>query len=87
MCTCISLAHPLARAGPWSPAAVKAISRFGMATNEKSHAMLLPDGSRQSEEIAGPAACRQVDAEGTGTSTFFYLNSVIDWPFVSISTT
>jgi hypothetical protein len=52
-----------------------------MATNEKSHAMRLPDGKRQSEEIAGPAACRQVDAEKTGTATFFYLNSVIDWPF------
>jgi hypothetical protein len=31
-----------------------------MATNEKDHAMRLPNGGTQSEEIAGPAACRQV---------------------------
>jgi len=43
--------------------------------------MRLPGGGTQSEELAGPAACRQVGAEKTGTSTFFYLNSVIDWPF------
>ena len=67
--------------GPWSPAAAKAIAKFAMATNEKAHAMLLPDGTRQSEELAGPAACRQIAKEGTGTATFFYLNSVIDWPF------
>jgi hypothetical protein len=52
-----------------------------MATNEKSHAMRLPGGGSQSEEIAGPAACRQVDGQKSGTDTFFYLNSVIDWPF------
>jgi len=51
-----------------------------MATNEKSHAMRLPGGGTQSEEIAGPAACRQVDKASNGsTDTFFYLNSVIDW--------
>ena len=73
--------HSSNTSGPWSPAAVKAIAKFAMATNEKSHGMLLPDGSRQSEELAGPAACRQIAKEGTGTATFFYLNSVIDWPF------
>jgi hypothetical protein len=51
-----------------------------MATNEKDHGMLLPNGTRQSEELAGPAACRQIAKEGTGTATFFYLNSVIDYP-------
>jgi hypothetical protein len=65
----------------WSPEAVKQIARFPMQTNEKSHAMQLPGGGKQSEEIAGPAACRQVDAEKSGTHTFFYLNSVIDWQF------
>ena len=73
--------HSSNSSGPWSDAAAKAIAKYAMATNEKSHAMLLPDGSRQSEEIAGPAACRQIAKEGTGTATFFYLNSVIDWPF------
>ena len=73
--------HSSNASGPWSPAAAKAIAKYAMATNEKSHAMLLPDGSRQSEEIAGPAACRQIAKQGTGTATFFYLNSVIDWPF------
>ena len=57
------------------------IAKYAMATNEKSHAMRLPDGTKQSEELAGPAACRLVAKEGTGTHTFFYLNSVIDWPF------
>lgn len=65
--------------GPWSDAAVRQIARYPLATNEKSHAMRLPNGSRQSEEVAGPAACRQVAAENTGTSTFFYLNSIIDY--------
>eukprot|EP01049_Picozoa_sp_SAG25_P008070 SAG25_NODE_702_length_5870_cov_4.999653_2_plen_267_part_00 len=64
-----------------SSAAAKAIARFAMATNEKSHAMQLPGGGRQSEELAGPAACRQIAKEGSGTATFFYLNSIIDWPF------
>jgi hypothetical protein len=64
-----------------SSAAAKAIARFAMATNEKSHAMKLPGGGRQSEELAGPAACRQIAKEGSGTATFFYLNSIIDWPF------
>ena len=73
--------HSANTSGPWSDAAVKQIARYAMATNEKSHAMLLPDGTRQSEELAGPAACRQIAAEGTGTASFFYLNSVIDWPF------
>jgi hypothetical protein len=67
--------------GPWSVAASKQISRFAMATNEKSHGMQLPGGGSQSEEIGGPAACRQINAENTTTDTFFYLNSVIDWPF------
>ena len=40
---------------------------------------MLADGTRQSEELAGPAACRQIASEGTGTATFFYLNSIIDW--------
>ena len=71
--------HSSNTSGPWSDVAVKQIARFPMATNEKSHAMRLPGGGSQSEEIAGPAACRQVG--GTGTDTFFYLNSVIDWPF------
>ena len=73
--------HSANTSGEWSDAAVKQIARYAMATNEKSHAMLLPDGGRQSEELAGPAACRQIAAEGTGTASFFYLNSVIDWPF------
>lgn len=73
--------HSSNTSGPWSTAAVKQISRFAMATNEKSHAMRLPGGASQSEEIAGPAACRQISEEKTGTHTFFYLNSVIDWPF------
>lgn len=76
--------HSANASGPWSDAAVKQIARFALATNEKSHAMKLPGGGSQSEEIAGPAACRQVDAQHPGpggTSTFFYLNSVIDWPF------
>ena len=73
--------HSANASGPWSDAAVKQIARFAMATNEKAHAMALPGGGRQSEEIAGPAACRQVDAQKTGSHTFFYLNSVIDWPF------
>lgn len=73
--------HSANASGPWSPAAAKAIAKYAMATNEKNHAMLLPDGKRQSEELAGPVACRQIAKEGTGTATFFYLNSVIDWPF------
>ena len=47
--------------------------------------MKLPGGGTQSEEIAGPFACRQVNNVTRGaanaTMTFFYLNSVIDWPF------
>jgi len=66
--------------GPWSEAALKQIARYSMATNEKAHAMKLPNGSRQSEEIAGPEACRQIEKENTGTDSFFYLNSLIDWP-------
>ena len=73
--------HSSNTSGPWSDAAVKQIARYPMATNEKSHAMRLPGGGSQSEEIAGPAACRQVDSHKTGSDTFFYLNSVIDWPF------
>ena len=73
--------HSANASGPWSDAAVKQIARFEMATNEKAHAMALPGGGRESEEVAGPAACRQVDAQKTGSHTFFYLNSVIDWPF------
>jgi hypothetical protein len=64
----------------WSPEAIKAIAKYPMATFEKSYGMTLPDGKKQSEEIAGPEACVQVAKEGTGTNTFFYLNSVIDWP-------
>lgn len=52
-----------------------------MATMEKDHAMRVPGGGTQSEEIAGPAACRQVNAVNGSTDTFFYLNSVIDWHF------
>lgn len=74
--------HSSNTSGPWSDAAAQQIARFAMATNEKSHAMKLPGGGTQSEEIAGPAACRQVDKASNGsTNTFFYLNSVIDWPF------
>jgi len=73
--------HSCNTSGPWSDAAVHQIARFPMATFEKSHAMKLPDGGQQSEEIAGPQACDQVSAEKSGTDTFFYLNSVIDWPF------
>ena len=51
-----------------------------MATNEKSHA--LGANRSESEERAGPAACRRVArASNYATDTFFYLNSVIDWPF------
>lgn len=77
--------HSSNTSGPWSAAAVAQIARFSMATNEKSHAMKLPGGGTQSEEIAGPYACRQVNNVTRGaanaTMTFFYLNSVIDWPF------
>ena len=31
---------------------LQAIARFSMATNEKSHGMLLHNGKRQSEELA-----------------------------------
>ena len=73
--------HSANSSGPWSDAAARQIARYALATNEKAHAMLLPGGGRQSEEVAGPAACRQIRAKGTGTAPFFYLNSVIDWPF------
>jgi hypothetical protein len=43
--------------------------------------MRLPGGGSRSEEIAGPEACRQISAEGTGADSFFYLNSVFDWPY------
>ena len=51
--------HAANASGPWSPAAAEQIARFPMATIEKDHAMPLPGGGRQSEEIAGPAACRR----------------------------
>ena len=80
--------HSSNTSGPWSEAAVSQIARFALATNEKSHAMRLPGGGSQSEEIAGPYACRQVNnvtggpiRNNSATRAFFYLNSVIDWPF------
>jgi hypothetical protein len=69
--------HSANASGDWSSSAAKQAARFAMATNEKDHAMPLPGGGKQSEEIAGPAACRQIGAEKTGVDTFFYLNSVI----------
>ena len=72
--------HSANASGPWSAAAARQIARYGLATFEKDHAMLLPSGGRQSEEIAGPAACRQLSTLSTEVDTFFYLNSVIDWP-------
>ena len=72
--------HSANASGPWSTAAATAIARFAMATNEKNHGMPLPNHTRQSAEISGPAACRQVHNASAGeTDTFFYLNSVIDW--------
>ena len=69
----------------WSDAAAKQITRFSMATIEKSYGMRLPNGSTRSEEIAGPEACRLIQsatpAGKAPPATFFYLNSVIDWPF------
>ena len=71
--------HSANASGPWSEAAVKQLSRFAMVTNEKNHGMRLPNGSSQSEEIAGPYACTQIRGQGTGSDSFFYLNSIIDW--------
>ena len=69
----------------WSDAAAKQITRFSMATFEKAYGMRLPNGSTRSEEVAGPEACRLIQAATptgkTPPATFFYLNSVIDWPF------
>lgn len=60
--------HSANTSGPWSDAAAKQIARFAMATNEKNHAMPLPGGGTQSEEVAGPAACRQVKAKDSSES-------------------
>eukprot|EP00040_Diaphanoeca_grandis_P020233 m.107592 g.107592 ORF g.107592 m.107592 type:complete len:406 (+) comp27809_c0_seq1:200-1417(+) len=66
----------------FSPAAAAAIAKYPMATFEKSYARYMANGSTQGEEEATPVACRWVNGLSNGqTDTFFYLNSVIDWPF------
>ena len=51
-----------------------------MATFDKGYGMTLPSGTKRSEELAGPSACRAITKEATGANTFFSLNSIIDWP-------
>eukprot|EP00756_Hemistasia_phaeocysticola_P049784 Hpha_TRINITY_DN24350_c0_g1::TRINITY_DN24350_c0_g1_i1::g.147980::m.147980 len=61
--------------GEWSPAALAQIGRYPLATFEKAMG-----GAGGGSEANGPQACRAVRAQGTNTWTFYYLNSVIDWP-------
>jgi hypothetical protein len=68
--------HGANHSGPWSHAAVAQIARFPMANMEKD-----PGPHTQSAEVGGPLGCRQIQARNTSTDAFFYLNSVIDWPF------
>ena len=51
-----------------------------MATFDKGYGMTLPSGTKRSEELAGPSACRAITKEATGANTFFSLNSIIDRP-------
>ena len=73
--------HSANTTGPWSDAAVKAIARYPMATNEKSHAWGTASPG-VTEETLNTHACRQVaEASNHTTATVYYLNSAIDWPF------
>jgi hypothetical protein len=62
--------------GPWSPAAVKAISRFPLATFEKA----MDGGNHRFSEVNCPAACKQIHASNPDTVTLYYLNSVKSYP-------
>ena len=42
-----------------------------MATFDKGYGMTLPSGTKRSEELAGPSACRAITKEATGANTFF----------------
>lgn len=76
--------HSANTTGPWSDEAVTAIAKFPMATFEKSHAWASRTGN-ETEDTLGPIACRRVRGASEGkTSTVFYLNSAIDWPFLHL---
>ena len=76
--------HSANSTGPWSDAAITQIARYPMATFEKSHAFGTAAAGVY-EETLNPHACQRVAAASNGTtSTVYYLNSAIDWPFYEL---
>jgi hypothetical protein len=76
--------HSSNESGLWNPAAVERISTFPLVTLEKSQGWNNVSDTRHEEARARDAA-HQIKTANSSVTIFYYLNSLINWPFPALA--